>query len=146
MCRLTCLRKSIPLCLALTLSACASSQTDRSLKPETAWNEAGIWRRVADKPPTYVPTGYAANRPRGERDGVWFTDHRDGKKLFVPNESIRGMSRGVLIGEACKITDYQPKKEPKSFGRAASDMASGALFSVLALGAAMGDMAVPPPD
>jgi hypothetical protein len=132
--------------LAFVVSACSSFQTDRSLKPEAAWNEAGIWQRVSDKPPTYVPTGYAATRPRGEHDGLWITDRRDGKRFFVPHEPVRGTSPGVLLGEACKITDYQAPKEPKSMKRVASDAASAAFLTVLTLGAGMADTKLLPTD
>jgi hypothetical protein len=143
MCGLFHLRAGIALGLALAVPGCACHPNDRSLKPEAAWNEAGLWQRVADKPPTYVPTGYGVNRPRGERDGVWITDRRDGKKFFVPGEPVRGTSPGVLLGEACKITDFQVPRSAKGTAR---DVASGALYSIMALAAAMGDAPLRPPD
>ena len=79
-----------------------------SSKPKTDadWNSLRLWQQVASPPPTYVPKGYGANRPRTDRDGTWFTDPRDGKRLFVPKDGVRGWEPGVLAGEAKKATGY----------------------------------------
>ncbi|MCX6875520.1 MAG: hypothetical protein NTW21_17185 [Verrucomicrobia bacterium] len=76
-------------------------------KPEAEWNRLGIWHRIASNPPTYLPVGYAASRPRGERDGTWLVDARDHKRLFVPNEPVNGLSPEVLKAEATKATDWE---------------------------------------
>ncbi len=80
-----------------------ASDRDRKLLPETEWNKLGIWQRVAEQPATYIPHGYGVSAPRGESDGKWFVDKRDGKRLFVPNSEVGEFSNGVLVGEATKI-------------------------------------------
>jgi hypothetical protein len=92
------------------LSGCSTewlAEHKRGPKPESEWNNLGIWHRVGDTPPTYVPTGYGANQPRTDKDGMWFVDKRDGKRLFVPNHAVGHMDRGVLLGEAKKVTDWE---------------------------------------
>lgn len=92
------------LLLALLGVSCSSGP---KLDPD--WNRHRLWQQVATPPPTYVPTGYGAHRPRTERDGTWFTDARDGKRLFVPKQGVRGYEPGVLTGEAKKVTGYDGK-------------------------------------
>jgi hypothetical protein len=91
------------------LAALLSASCSTGKKPEADWNRLRIWHQVASQPPTYVPTGYATDRPRTERDGAWFTDQRDGKRLFVPTQAVRGLQPGVLTGEAKKATGYDGK-------------------------------------
>src|SRR6186997_3250162 len=88
---------------AVLLSSCASSTPP----PEAEWNRLGLWRKVSSDPATYIPTGYGSDRARGERNGTWFTDHRDGKRLFVPDEPVNGFPVGVLDTEAHKHTDSE---------------------------------------
>jgi hypothetical protein len=83
------------------------AERSRGPLPESRWNELGIWRRVADQPPTYIPKGYSISAPRTEKDGQWFDDKRDGKRLFVPNTEVNVYASGVLQGEARKITNWQ---------------------------------------
>jgi hypothetical protein len=78
-------------------------------KPDADWNSLHLWHQVATQPPTYVPADYGADRPRTDRDGTWFTDQRDGKRLFVPKQAVRGMEPGVLAGEAKKVTGSDTK-------------------------------------
>jgi hypothetical protein len=78
--------------------------------PESEWNRLGDWKKVGNDPPTYIPRGYTADSPRTEKNGDWFVDARDGKRLFVPKQSTPGkysaiISPGVLRGEAAKITN-----------------------------------------
>lgn len=94
-------------CWLLVALLCASCSTGK--KPYADWNSFHLWHQVATQPPTYVPTGYGADRPRTDRDGTWFTDHRDGKRLFVPRQAVRGYEPGVLAGEAKKATGYDGK-------------------------------------
>lgn len=125
------------LCL-LVLSMLSISCATRP-KPNAAdWNQLKIWRQVGVNPPTYVPTGYGADQPRTERDGTWFTDQRDGKRLFVPNQATRGMEHGVLLGEAKKVTghDNKPRLSP----------GQKAWWGFLAVITAMGRAQLPPPD
>jgi hypothetical protein len=82
----------------------------RGPKPESEWNESGIWQRVADNPATYIPKGYPKSALRGEKEGTWIVDERDGKKLFVPNVNADGYEPGVLLGEAAKITSWHARQ------------------------------------
>jgi hypothetical protein len=72
--------------------------------PESVWNSLGIWQRIGDSPPTYIPKGYSRSLPRTEAEGVWFEDQRDGKRIFVPNNPVGGYNAEVLRHEAAKIT------------------------------------------
>ncbi len=76
---------------------------------ESEWNDEGIWYRVNDDPPTYLPVGYSRNLPRTEKEGVWLVDEREspGKKLFVPSDGVDGYSAGVLMGEAKRATQWK---------------------------------------
>jgi hypothetical protein len=118
-------------------SLLATSCAIRS-KPDADWNGLKIWHQVASNPQTYVPTGYGVNQPRTVRDGTWFTDKRDGKRVFVPNQPMRGWEHGVLIGEAKKVTGYDSKPR----------LAPGQkiCWGIIAFFAAMGDTKVPLPD
>ena len=102
------------------------------------WNAARIWHQVGSNPPTYVPTGYGFKQPRNDHDGTWFTDKRDRKRVFVPNQPVRGWEHGVLIGEAKKETGYddKPRLSP----------GQKVCWGILAFFAAMGDTKLPPPD
>jgi hypothetical protein len=105
---------------ALLFSSCSTSvnviEIARGMKerggdalPETEWNRKGLWQRVADEPPTYIPTGYSASSPRTETEGTWIVDERDNKRLFVPNEKVGIHTPGVMIGEAKKVTTWTPR-------------------------------------
>lgn len=69
--------------------------------PESVWNSERTWKRVRDTPPTYIPYNYSGPFPE---DGEWFTDERDGKRLFVPPGGTEGLPAGVLRSEAWKAT------------------------------------------
>ncbi|WP_395716618.1 hypothetical protein [Prosthecobacter sp.] len=125
------------MCLAL-LSLLSISCATRSGSEVADWNSHKIWQQVASNPPTYVPTGYAASQPRTDHDGTWFTDKRDGKRLFVPKNGVRGLEPGVLTGEAKKVTG--------SDGKPRLSTGQKAWWGVLALLAAMGRTELPPPD
>lgn len=90
----------------LSVSCLLATSCADSPRAEADWNKLHIWHRVADIPPTYVPAGYGSNQPRNERDGTWFTDERDGKRLFVPSQPVGEWKPGALIGEAKKATGY----------------------------------------
>lgn len=124
------------LCL-LVCSLLATSCATRS-KPDTDWNSLKIWHQVGNNPPTYVPTGYGVNRPRTDRDGTWFTDKRDGKRVFVPKQPVRGWEHGVLVGEAKKVTGYDSKTRLSPGQKIC--------WGLLAFFAALGDAKVPLPD
>jgi hypothetical protein len=76
--------------------------------PESEWNALGVWQRVADEPPTYIPKGYPITAPRGVEQGTWLVDQRDGKQLFVPRTKVRELEPGLMLGEARKITNPPP--------------------------------------
>jgi hypothetical protein len=124
------------LCLLFS-SLLAVSCTTHPKKVED-WNASKIWQQVNSTPPTYVPTGYGASRPRTDHDGTWFTDKRDGKRVLVPNQSVRGWEHGVLVGEAKKVTGYddKPRLSP----------GQKIWWGIIAFFAAMGDMKLPLPD
>jgi hypothetical protein len=107
-------------------------------KADADWNSLKIWQQVATHPPTYVPTGYGANQSRTDRDGTWFTDKRDGKHIFVPKRSVRGLEPGVLSGEAKKVTGYE--------GKDRLSPGQKICWGLLAFIAAMGRSQIPPPD
>lgn len=121
----------------LALSLLSISCATRS-KTAADWNSLKVWQQVASNPPTYVPTGYGASQPRTDRDGTWFTDERDGKRIFVPKTAVRGLEPGVLTGEAKKATGYdgKPRLSP----------GQKACWGLLAFFAAMGRTSLPPPD
>jgi hypothetical protein len=120
----------------LALLMCASCSTGK--KRDADWNSMHLWHQVAQQPPTYVPAGYAADRPRTERDGTWFTDSRDGKCLFVPNDGVPGWNPGVLAGEAKKATGYD--------GKPRLTAAEKMWWGTTALFGAMAGVKVPPPN
>ena len=124
------------LCLLLFTLFSVSCAT-RS-KPQADWNSLKIWQQVASNPPTYIPTGYGASQPRNDRDGTWFTDKRDGKRVFVPKHAVRGIERGGIEGEAKKVTgnEDKPRLTP----------GQKACWGILAFFAALGDAKIPPPD
>lgn len=72
-------------------------------KPESEWNEMGLWKKIQGDPATYVPKGYASSPQDGPR-GRWLVDERDGKRLFVPASPHLGYSHQVWESEARKIT------------------------------------------
>ena len=82
--------------------------------PESEWNAMGIWQRVGDNPTTYIPNGYPVSAPRSSETGIWMEDKRDGKRLFVPNEKVGEFGAGVLMGEARKVTRWQPLATPET--------------------------------
>lgn len=122
-------------CVLVASLLCVSCSTGPKLDPD--WNSQRLWQQVATPPPTYVPAGYAAHRPRTNRDGTWFTDPRDGKRLFVPKDGVPGWPPGVLAGEAKKAIGYKPP------GPSAKEKAKWfAAFLLFGLGG----VSVPPPD
>lgn len=88
------------------------SDIDRTLqrhstpKPESEWNELGLWRKISNVPATYVPKGYTSSHHDGPDgpDGTWFVDQRDGKRLFAPSSAHLGYSHKIWEAEARKIT------------------------------------------
>lgn len=76
--------------------------------PESEWNAMGLWRRVADTPPTYIPKAYPLTAPRDDTHGVWLVDARDAKRVFAPKSKVGGIEPGVLLGEARKVTNPPP--------------------------------------
>lgn len=123
-------------CLLVASLLCVSCSTGPKLDPD--WNSQRLWQQVANPPPTYVPTGYAASRPCSDRDGTWFTDARDGKRLFVPKDGTPGWAPGVLAGEAKKAIGYKP---PGPTGREKAQW-----FTAFLLGAFRGTGEAPPLD
>lgn len=121
----------------LVVSLLSISCATRS-KPEADWNSLKIWQQIATHPPTYIPAGYGTSQPRTDRDGTWFTDQRDGKRLFVPKQAVSGLEPGVLMGEAKKATGYdgKPRLSP----------GQKICWGLLAFIAALGRTNLPPPD
>jgi hypothetical protein len=119
----------------LSLLLCGILATSCTVTPpvEAEWNSLKIWHRVADSPPTYVQAGYGAHQPRTDRDGTWFLDKRDGKRVFVPDEDVGQWTSGVLDGEAKKVTGYV-YKEPIT----KEDIAGDLMLALIYIGAAMG--------
>ena len=117
---LTLIQRVILSCLAFVLLiSCVTSidlidvaqniaKRSRGPLPESEWNALGIWQRVADNPATYIPKGYPITAPRGDKEGTWAVDQRDGKRLFVPKEKIGNLEPSVLMGEAQKISQQSP--------------------------------------
>jgi len=131
--RLAFIRGVCWLLVALLGASCSTGK-----KPEDDWNSLRIWHQVANQPPTYVPTGYGADRPRTEHDGTWFTDQRDGKRLFVPKQGVRGWEPGVLAGEAKKATGYD--------GKPRLTAGEKAWWATMCLLGGLARVQVPPPD
>lgn len=123
-------------CWLLAVLICTSCSTGK--KEHDDWNSLQVWHQVAMQPPTYVPTGYGADRPRTHQDGEWFTDSRDGKRLFVPRQAVRGLQPGVLTGEAKKATGYDDK----------SRLSPGekAWWSTIFVLGGLARVPIPPPD
>lgn len=77
---------------------------------ESEWNAQGLWQRVADQPPTYIPKGYPVSAPRDDDHGLWLVDARDGKRVFAPRTKVGNTTPGVLLGEARKVTSPPPMR------------------------------------
>jgi hypothetical protein len=88
----------------------ARRERDRGLLPESKWNEFGLWKKIKNEPATYIPAEYPKNSPRTDEDGQWFSDHRDGKRFFVPNYIEGPYSASVLSVEAAANVDWQYSK------------------------------------
>lgn len=110
-----CLRATLAAAL-LAACACATSRKWAAaaanmtgladeIPTESQWNAVGLWQRVAENPPTYIPQGYSPTAPRDTQHGQWFTDERDGKKIFAPHSGANGFSGQVLGAEARKVTE-----------------------------------------
>ena len=82
------------------------SERKKGVLPESEWNRLGLWRQVADDPPTYIPDGYSDESPRTEQDGTWYIDKRDGKRVFVPDMKVGDYGPSVLQAEATKVTSW----------------------------------------
>jgi hypothetical protein len=120
---------TIPACIAmLSLASCAGTS-----EKESEWNRVGLWKRIGDNPATYVPVEYDSTRPTTQREGTWFDDRRDGKRLFVPD----GDNGGLLTGEAMKVTGIKRKRSPQT---ALEDATASFLYGLLMTAAAMGGM------
>lgn len=78
-------------------------------RPEYQWNAMGTWRKISQNPATYIPRDYPISAPRGKSNGTWMVDARDGKRLFVPHEKAGDYDSAVLMGDAKKITNWQPR-------------------------------------
>lgn len=111
--------KYVPLA-SLLLTSCVTSidlaevargaaERSQGPRPESEWNAIGVWRRIADAPATYIPKDYPVSAPRGEADGSWVVDARDGKRLFVPKRKVGDCESAVLMGDAKKITNWQAR-------------------------------------
>ncbi|MGI9244405.1 MAG: hypothetical protein ACR2RV_26635 [Verrucomicrobiales bacterium] len=97
----------------------ASKERRAGPLPESEWNRHGLWQRVAEDPAIYIVAGYGVDSPRTADAGNWFEDERDGKRVFVPLESVGEYPPSVLRGEATKVTNWQT-----SYKKAWSDPSS----------------------
>ena len=91
---------------ALLLSACSHIDHAQTLE------NAELWRKVSDKPLTYVPRDW----PKGEATegrGEWVADVRDGTRYFVPRGECGGRTSGVWRGEAMKSTNSTTAAEDR---------------------------------
>jgi hypothetical protein len=75
---------------------------------ESTWNCLGMWIRIAEVPPQYVPKGYARDAPRDDSHGRWIRDERDGKMFFVPTGGVAGISEGAILNDAIKNSRSLP--------------------------------------
>lgn len=69
------------------------------------WDPVGIWYRVSNNPPTYLPKGTPASTPLDAANGTLFVDAVDGWRFFVPKGGGAGYSELTLRGQADKITN-----------------------------------------
>lgn len=122
------------MCLVVLVQLCSCCAPEK----EPGWNHLNLWHQVGSQPPSYIPAGYGARRPRSEHDGTWFTDQRDGKRLFVPKTPVGRLTPGILTGEAKKATgnDDKPKLSP----------GQKICWGIMAFIAALADVKLPPPD
>jgi hypothetical protein len=81
--------------------------------PESEWNKLGLWYRISDQPPTYLPKGFGRNQARNDQTGTWFLDARDGKRFFVPHAGANGLSSAIWAAEARKATEWRTPPLPK---------------------------------
>jgi hypothetical protein len=63
----------------------ARNERKRGPMPESEWNYLGMWKKINNQPPTFIPKQHPETAPRTPENGQWFIDHRDGKRLYVPN-------------------------------------------------------------
>lgn len=83
-----------------------SSLYERGIKHQTdAWNERGLWRRIQENPPSFVPRDMASSVPAETSQGTWHVDALDGWRFFVPHGGTTLYSEGVLHGEAKKVAN-----------------------------------------
>lgn len=113
-------RFGLSVCMIGVLSSCVTQvdlgevvmahvEKSRGPSPESEWNAVGVWQRVPGDGPLYIPRGYPKSAARGEKEGAWVVDQRDGKRLFVPHYGVPGCSQAVLMAEAKKVTNWQPR-------------------------------------
>lgn len=94
----------------------ARNERKRGPLPESEWNKHGVWKKIRNHPPTYIPSGLSNNFPRTDEEGQWFVDVRkeaDGKRLFVPNYMKGPRSSTVLGVEAKAIVNWRYSKGEK---------------------------------
>ncbi len=123
------------MCLVMLCQLCQCCAPEK----EPGWNDFKVWQQVGSDPPSYIPTGYGAKRRRTEREGTWYTDQRDGKRLFVPKTAVGRLTPGMLTGEAKKATGFDDKGNRLTLGEKIT-------WGFLALVAGMGRVQLPPPD
>ena len=76
--------------------------------PESKWNVVGVWKRVGDSPPTFLPAGCSASDLLVASRGQWITDQRDGKRFFVPEGGTSDFTESVLLCDAKKHCNPPP--------------------------------------
>lgn len=101
-------------CVTADLSDHLAGVAERMKGPRTEkeWNANGIWYRIENDPPTYLPVGHSQALPRTEKEGIWIVDERESaeKRLFVPHGGANDYSFAVLEADAKKVCHWQPRR------------------------------------
>lgn len=93
------------LLFAITAMSCQTNTKPPAVavqQPVTRKN----WVKISSQPPTYYPTGVAADAPTDHWSGEWvYTDDEKGSRYFIPLHGL-GTSRKDLIADAqCRLSD-----------------------------------------
>ena len=112
------------LCLALNSCSLEWNGTGQfaSRQPgaESKWNNVGVWKRVAENPPTYLPRGCPTKVMRVSSKGRWITDKRDGKQDGRPRfrdglePDLRARGEDELVPRAAARDEIQVEPEPRT--------------------------------
>jgi hypothetical protein len=89
-------------CLLFAITA-MSCQTN--IKPTAVAVQQPVtrknWVKISSQPPTYYPTGVAADSPTDHWTGEWvYTDDAKGSRYFIPHHGLGKIPRQTLVHEA----------------------------------------------